>query len=333
MAAAALSADEAAVYDRQIRVWGVEAQKRLRDARVLVVGSCPLACELAKNVCLAGVGVLVLASTAGGEHDAANLLLAEHAAAVARGDAGEGVPGRLEFAAQQLQALNPRVRVSAKATTAAAIADDPAFACSFQAVCVLEGPWEERLRLARVARERKPAPACVYVAEAHGLSALALVDLGPEHAYSRVKPGGEGDEREEAMLEFPPAADVAAAPWQRVTERFGRRLRPAAHGFFAHAALRVHAARRPGSAPDAAEFASLRKELLALHGLPDAAWPAEHAAQFVAGVGVPYPPTAAVFGGVLAQEVIKTVSGKDKPLRNVLVFSALSGEVVERYVD
>ena len=32
----ALTAQEAAVYDRQIRVWGVETQRALRAARVLV---------------------------------------------------------------------------------------------------------------------------------------------------------------------------------------------------------------------------------------------------------------------------------------------------------
>ena len=34
----ALSSTEAELYDRQIRLWGVEAQKRLRSAKVLVVG-------------------------------------------------------------------------------------------------------------------------------------------------------------------------------------------------------------------------------------------------------------------------------------------------------
>ena len=59
---------EAAVYDRQIRVWGVETQRALRAARVLV--SCGrgsggtrargLCAETLKNVVLAGVGEMTI---------------------------------------------------------------------------------------------------------------------------------------------------------------------------------------------------------------------------------------------------------------------------------
>ena len=33
-----LTEDEAALYDRQIRLWGLNAQRRIRAARVLVAG-------------------------------------------------------------------------------------------------------------------------------------------------------------------------------------------------------------------------------------------------------------------------------------------------------
>ena len=39
----------------QIRLWGVDAQRRLRNARVLVCNMRGLAAEVAKNLVLAGV--------------------------------------------------------------------------------------------------------------------------------------------------------------------------------------------------------------------------------------------------------------------------------------
>ena len=33
-----VSNEEAELYDRQIRLWGLEAQSRVRDAKVLIVG-------------------------------------------------------------------------------------------------------------------------------------------------------------------------------------------------------------------------------------------------------------------------------------------------------
>lgn len=54
-----LSASELELYDRQIRVWGIEAQRRLRQLSICVVSSSlastGLAFETLKNLCLAGV--------------------------------------------------------------------------------------------------------------------------------------------------------------------------------------------------------------------------------------------------------------------------------------
>lgn len=46
LSTAAKEAREAEVYDRQIRLWGVEAQRRLAKSRVLIAGMDALACEV-----------------------------------------------------------------------------------------------------------------------------------------------------------------------------------------------------------------------------------------------------------------------------------------------
>jgi ubiquitin-like 1-activating enzyme E1 A len=51
-----LSAEAAKIYDRQIRLWGVEAQNRMLNTRVLIVGIRGLSAEICKNIVLAGVG-------------------------------------------------------------------------------------------------------------------------------------------------------------------------------------------------------------------------------------------------------------------------------------
>jgi len=59
-----LSVEEAAVYDRQIRLWGADAQQRMSTSRVLVLGRVRsnLGNELIKNICLAGVSSIILCS-------------------------------------------------------------------------------------------------------------------------------------------------------------------------------------------------------------------------------------------------------------------------------
>lgn len=53
-------ADEAALYDRQIRLWGLEAQGRIRKAHVVVLNLDGLTTEAVKNWVLAGIARLTL---------------------------------------------------------------------------------------------------------------------------------------------------------------------------------------------------------------------------------------------------------------------------------
>lgn len=57
---APITEEEAALYDRQLRLWGVEAQRKMQNAAVLIYGFRGLAAEIAKNIVLAGVGKVTL---------------------------------------------------------------------------------------------------------------------------------------------------------------------------------------------------------------------------------------------------------------------------------
>eukprot|EP01024_Parvocaulis_polyphysoides_P014232 TRINITY_DN1575_c3_g1_i1.p2 TRINITY_DN1575_c3_g1~~TRINITY_DN1575_c3_g1_i1.p2 ORF type:complete len:284 (-),score=36.52 TRINITY_DN1575_c3_g1_i1:343-1194(-) len=55
-----LSEEQAAVYDRQIRLWGSSVQTRLNQAHVFIQGQGGLFAEVAKNLALAGVGQITI---------------------------------------------------------------------------------------------------------------------------------------------------------------------------------------------------------------------------------------------------------------------------------
>lgn len=63
MSSVTLTGEEAALYDRQIRLWGVDAQQRLRSARVLLCGLSAVQSEVCKNLVLAGIQSLTLNDT------------------------------------------------------------------------------------------------------------------------------------------------------------------------------------------------------------------------------------------------------------------------------
>ncbi|CAG8569070.1 31747_t:CDS:2, partial [Racocetra persica] len=55
-----ISEDEAALYDRQIRLWGLEAQQRMRVSSILISGMRGLSNEICKNLVLAGIGSITI---------------------------------------------------------------------------------------------------------------------------------------------------------------------------------------------------------------------------------------------------------------------------------
>ena len=48
------------MYDRQIRLWGLEAQNRMRNSTVLLISLKGIAHEAIKNLVLAGIGRLIV---------------------------------------------------------------------------------------------------------------------------------------------------------------------------------------------------------------------------------------------------------------------------------
>jgi tRNA A37 threonylcarbamoyladenosine dehydratase len=54
--AATITKEDAALYDRQIRLWGAASQQKIFEARVLVHGMTGVGAEIAKNLVLAGIG-------------------------------------------------------------------------------------------------------------------------------------------------------------------------------------------------------------------------------------------------------------------------------------
>uniref|UniRef100_A0A8C8AN19 SUMO1 activating enzyme subunit 1 n=1 Tax=Otus sunia TaxID=257818 RepID=A0A8C8AN19_9STRI len=100
-----ISEEEAAQYDRQIRLWGLEAQKRLRASRVLLVGMKGLGAEVAKNLILAGVkGLTMLDHQQVSQEDTRAQFL------IPGGSLGRN---RAEASLERAQNLNPMVDVKA----------------------------------------------------------------------------------------------------------------------------------------------------------------------------------------------------------------------------
>ena len=127
-----LSAGEAKLYDRQLRLWGVEAQQKLRATNVLIAGLDALGAEVCKNVVLTGVNSVTLL-----DHRNLN---------------SKDLPGqfmapcdaigqnRATASIERLSSLNPNVKVSSVEKNLSDVEDE--FFNAFSIVCVIDYPLE-----------------------------------------------------------------------------------------------------------------------------------------------------------------------------------------------
>lgn len=99
----ALTADEISLYDRQIRLWGMEAQTSLRNSTILVINMSGVGVEIVKNLTLGGVGgVTIMDDSVLKEQDLnCNFF-------VDRSQVGEL---KVEASKARIQDMNPRVKL------------------------------------------------------------------------------------------------------------------------------------------------------------------------------------------------------------------------------
>ncbi|KOS19066.1 DNA damage tolerance protein RHC31 [Escovopsis weberi] len=194
-----VTADEIALYDRQIRLWGMAAQAKIQSANVLLITIRALANEVAKNLVLAGVASLTLLDDARvTEADlGAQFLLAEsehpEEAAPAGSSPAGGKPGhgpdhgtrpghgtrpspvglnRAEAALPALQRLNPRVRIHAD--TAGVRSKPPSYFAGFDVVIATDLD-PDALHLINTAT--RVTGRAFYAAGMHGLYGFIFSDL------------------------------------------------------------------------------------------------------------------------------------------------------------
>lgn len=314
-----ISAAEIALYDRQIRLWGVAAQERLRGSRTLLVSLPALADEVVKNLVLAGVGSLTLLDDALVTVDdfAARFLLRP-------ADIGQQ---RAQAVAKHAAVLNPRVKLDVVAGAVDAQSDD--FLGGFDCVLAIGQPLAVLRRLNAVCRAHKRA---FYAAECPGLFGFAFADLGEVHGFvvERELVDAATKERrkttvalQESFVTLDTALASSFAATLRPKQR--KRIEPLLPCFLALLAWRESRSDAElASFTD--EFAALVAEKAAQLGLEAAHVPRSVVDAFAANVGEELSAVVSIVGGVLAQDILNVIGGRELPLQNTLIYNGDTAE-------
>ena len=343
-----LTAEQRAVYDRQLRVWGVEAQRRLGQATFFVAGLTGLSAEACKNVVLAGIGSVVLFDDGTSAEDAhPGNFLAHAGVADHEGDAASLTAA--EATAATLAQMNPFGTVTVARGDASASASEGTQS-DFAGITegMLKGVDVVLLGGASVAaRERvgdlaRAAGAKIFAGAVRGYAADFVADLGDafEHVVETNASGTTKTTTKTAS--FVPLRAALSSTWSDLgagRDAGMRRVNRLAAAATTCAAFEKARGRPPSRKEDFDAMIADVPALEAKNGLKPGWMKPEALVEYAGGgfagsddgasddgIVAESPAVAAVAGGVLAQEMLRAVTKVGEPVRNAFFFSAANGQ-------
>ena len=330
--------DEIALYDRQIRLWGMKAQEKIRNANILLITIKALGNEIAKNLVLAGIGSLTVV-----DHEIVTEadLGAQFFLSAAEGHIGMN---RAVAASAAIQRLNPRVHVHID--TVNIRLKPPSFYSAFDVVITTD--LDSNL-LDVINTATRLSGRAFYAAGSHGMYGFLFADLIEhdfviERARSNMATALGRETKTRSVIAVSPkenddkielvtkrelystwllASDVATLPDDVL--RSARRRKAVTPVLSCLRALWGFTSVY-GTSPNAnnrtelEQFTRLAQEKHKALGLPVETLRSEVLRSFLQNIGSEISPVAAVLGGQLAQDVINVLGQTQQPIQNFVIF-------------
>lgn len=317
-----ITEDEAAVYDRQIRLWGLDAQQRMRNATIMVVRLKGIATEAIKNIVLAGIGKLIVVDdeVVSEEDLGAGFFFRED-------DVGKK---RVDAAKSKIESLNPLVTVE---TVPSFVPLEPqnldATLQDIDLICVTDADRDTMIRVSDACHlQKKP----FYAGGSYGLIGFIFADLS-DHEYLAPDASDPKDpsKRVKKSLNYCPLK-TALKPysWGKLNRVQTKDLNPAV--VFSVLALWEFQARHGGRLPDedecAHELGDIASALFSAANINKrvlGSMPKDITQILSTTAAHEFSPVCAVVGGMLAQDMLKALSAREPPIANFFVFDGNTG--------
>ncbi|KAM0751876.1 hypothetical protein T439DRAFT_325070 [Meredithblackwellia eburnea MCA 4105] len=311
-----ITEDEAALYDRQIRLWGVEAQNKMRTSSVLLLTLRGIAVEIAKNIVLAGIGNLTLLDDKDvSEEDlGANFFLREE-------DVGRK---RVQAAAPRIQALNPRVSI--KTETDSALTSDDDFLSQFDLVVVTEIDAPSLIELNKRTRKLNKK---LFAASSIGMDGWIFADL-LDHEFvvdkSKINNGETTVVPTKFTLGYSSFADALKHDWGKMQKRRAKRLQ---WSIWTTMIVFETQKSNPSTPLTLETLTASATRLLPTFPIDPSLITPSILSRIAKTAPYEFPPSTAILGGIAGQDVLNVLGGKQEPVRNLMVFhgESCSGNV------
>jgi ubiquitin-like 1-activating enzyme E1 A len=322
-----LTASEQQRYDRQIRVWGAEAQSRIQTSKVLVCGLSKLNIEVTKNIILAGMSVTIQDSGVVTEDDlSCNFFVDE-------GDLGKDMALAV---LPRVKELNPFATIQSETKQIQELPDS--YFAQFNVILITNCTESEAIRINKICRSQTPQ-SIFFWSDVFGEESIFYSDFGDVFEYKDdPKPASAESSSSSSSsssvqpaqaiktLSFPAIDQVLGRKWKDITSRHF----PLSPTYVKHRILTMYKSEHGGvpmGIADSDKLAAILARCQTENGVGsvESSILSEDDLQRLCVVASTVNVmTCSVTGSYLSQEVIKAVSKTGCPALNVFVFSALT---------
>jgi ubiquitin-like 1-activating enzyme E1 A len=324
--AAAPKRQESDVYDRQIRLWGAEAQAKMATTKVLYIHMTGTSSEVLKNLVLAGIRASICDNRAFPDEvvDAPIFLLSAQDRTCPTGAEPASKKQKYGTVAEAMkpvvEELNPLLGECDIVSTAVSdLSDD--FLAQFSIVVASRVSMKDAVRISKAVTS---ASGKFYMVDCFGLYGAAALDLGDKHAFRPEK----GKELLDTTIMEPhvPLETMFQVAIADTTNRF-HKTPPAAWIRYRSILEYVEQTQTWPTAGKAEEFSKLIRSWIEKESpaLLENEHLSEKSLQELAKIATSeVAPLCAVLGGVVGNEIIKVISGKGEPANNTLLLDGMS---------
>jgi ubiquitin-like 1-activating enzyme E1 A len=312
-----LTEEEIKLYDRQIRLWGVDAQKRMRETKILLIGFKAIHSEVCKNLVLAGIySITILEWEKVTWKDlGAHIFLEEKHIGKNRGSAS----------LKNISLLNPLVSINCDECTIES--KDENYFKQFNVICVTNCTLDILLKIDNICRKYN---IFFFISESFGSFSYFFEDLNIYKFSKKILQNNQKCSNnlssiiyKEEIITFPSLNDVISVKWKLIPK--------APKLFFGILCLYqyqkiYHSFPHSNNQNDLNNFLQISKELFIEQQLDVNFLNETFLKNICQNASCEISPVCSIIGGILGQEIIKIISANDEPINQFFFYNSIDSK-------
>ncbi|KTW25933.1 hypothetical protein T552_03207 [Pneumocystis carinii B80] len=306
-----ISQDEIDIYDRQIRLWGIEGQTSISNSSVVLIGVRELGEEIGKNLVLAGIGSLTLLDGEEIKDIAPNTHFC-----ISSSDIGKKYA---EVVLNELKRVNPSVKLIASTENIFDLPDE--YFSSFDVVICCELGLDLMMRLNSICRRFGVA---FYSCAMYGFYGYIFSDL-IEHTYiieKKVQDKAKESVKVPCTERYYPLSEIIHHKYgETLTQKRKKKVSPLLPGIMGLWKFQQKFSHFPSNSQEITQYLSMIKEINAQLGLSDDILENNVLINLAKKANYKWSPVASVIGGVLAQDILNFLNKQERPIQNLFFFN------------